>query len=1058
MSDSPSTKFGPFEHRQGLLWLAAALGLVLVFHGALLFSQSFVRTYDALIHIFFGAHYASSWFDPWESRWYTGFLTVSYPPLSHQLIAVLSFLVGLKPAFALVQLFALLNLTVGMYRFSSLLTSPRAAGMAALFLGISSSIVETVHVFGQLPTTLSLSFLLNGLVFAVRYVRGGRKAELLKAVCFVAATTAAHHVTTLFGTLFFAIPVLLVSVLEAFRCPRPLEPTGEDFRSKVCRRFYRILPRVYRSVLFGGLTGVALLLVVFPFWIWNRSDPITQVSIPHASRDNFLVNTAAGLMFFVIPWLSTFAFLPFAIYKGLGTWRFPVALSLLILFVLGTGGTTPIPKLLLRGSFDILTLDRFTFWATMLMIPFVGMAFESLLYGRAREYLEANLGRRIRLLLLGGLCLSLIVIAIAVSSLTRYRKFQPEPIAVEPIVNFLEKDEHWRYRYLTLGFGDQMAWLSANTRALTPDGNYHSARRLIELTTTPVERLDGAKYTSLAGIGSLHQFVTVPEKYNLKFIFSNDAFYDPLLFFSGWHRLSRLENGIVVWEREDIPPLPERLPRKTMPLYQRLMWGTLPPLAMLMAFFSLAVPVRASRIKRYQLSKLGRKWLRLLREDALEAQAAGAWQPWRGWNRPLEVVLDFSRKPLWLRGARVGGLVVAAILLGSGLWRVTHPVLTPERAVLAYWDNVDFKRFQAAYNELQPLEGLTFTRYLLDLSVQGGLRSGYAKLDRIEPSVIAEDAKHALVRTQLGWQTSLKSLNETVTQELELTKDGWKILTRPLQLVRSRDRFAEEASVSYYRAPRRLTTDVSAAGDVLDRPQLTLAKTRLVSSLMRVQLPGKFSTDPPRFLTQRIYSVIGELWNIDARPADVTVTALLRDKSGKELQRNNAGLEMMHKLLPGERSAFRIDFDATNAPVDFAQVSDFEVFAKAVVTQRNLDRPLAVWVAQRGNDLDLSLMNVGTVESQVPQVLVSYYDAAGIAWLQTDFALESIPPRQKRSSLVQSGLPFGYRLERMQRRATSASVVFDSNRIKPPPTFSTALTRTKGLRFAVQAQAFESEP
>ena len=87
-----------------LLW--SALALALLFHGGLLFSQSFVRTYDALIHIFFGAHYAEHWFDPWEPRWYTGFFTISYPPLSHQLIALVSKILDLKTAFVIVQLAA----------------------------------------------------------------------------------------------------------------------------------------------------------------------------------------------------------------------------------------------------------------------------------------------------------------------------------------------------------------------------------------------------------------------------------------------------------------------------------------------------------------------------------------------------------------------------------------------------------------------------------------------------------------------------------------------------------------------------------------------------------------------------------------------------------------------------------------------------------------------------------------------------------------------------------------------------------------------------------------
>ena len=100
-----------------------------------------------------------------------------------------------------------------------------------------------------------------------------------------------------------------------------------------------------------------------------------------------------------------------------------------------------------------------------------------------------------------------------------FRPMQPKKIDVVPLVNFLNQDEHSKWRYLTLGFGDQMAWLSANTDALTVDGNYHSARRLPELTTRAIERLENSKFKGVEGIGSLQQFLTNPEKYHLKYIF-----------------------------------------------------------------------------------------------------------------------------------------------------------------------------------------------------------------------------------------------------------------------------------------------------------------------------------------------------------------------------------------------------------------------------------------------------------------------------------------------------------------------------------------------------------
>ena len=95
-----------------------SVALASLIHGALLVSGSFRSTYDAYVHIFLADHYARDWFSTWETRWYTGFTTVSYPPGTHQMIAVLSKVIGLEAAFALVQLIGVALLVLGVARMS----------------------------------------------------------------------------------------------------------------------------------------------------------------------------------------------------------------------------------------------------------------------------------------------------------------------------------------------------------------------------------------------------------------------------------------------------------------------------------------------------------------------------------------------------------------------------------------------------------------------------------------------------------------------------------------------------------------------------------------------------------------------------------------------------------------------------------------------------------------------------------------------------------------------------------------------------------------------------
>jgi uncharacterized membrane protein len=230
-------------------YLLIALALAFVFHGGLLLSGTFTHTYDAYIHIFFADHYARTWFDNWDYRWYTGFTMTSYPPGSQQSIALLSYLVGLLNGFIIVQLFAILLVIIGVYRSSKLWVSERAAGYAALIAVFSSSITETVHVFGQLPTMFSLGFLLNSLPFVRRWLDEGKLRYLLAAWVVIAGCTAAHHVTTLFGSIFFIGPVIASAIVEKFRQPLPDEPTQHpgrvgrnNFFPLVIRRLRRVIP------------------------------------------------------------------------------------------------------------------------------------------------------------------------------------------------------------------------------------------------------------------------------------------------------------------------------------------------------------------------------------------------------------------------------------------------------------------------------------------------------------------------------------------------------------------------------------------------------------------------------------------------------------------------------------------------------------------------------------------------------------------------------------------------------------------------------------------------
>ncbi len=1011
--------------------LLLALAIAFVYHGGLLLSGTFRRTYDAYVHIFFADHYVRAWFDHWDYRWYTGFTVTSYPPGSQQSIALLAPYVGLLNAFVIVQLFAILMVTLGIYRFSKIWASEEAAGYAALLLVFGSNIAETVHVFGQLPTMFSLGFLLNALPFARRWMDDGDWKMLLSAWALNAATTAGHHVTTLFGAVFFVAPVIAAAIVEKFRTPLPDEPaenpaqvTRKNLRALLARRLRRIMPVTLRAGVYGVGLITVLVFVVLPYWLYSRADPITQVPIPHASRDNFLVNLNAGLVFWLIPYGLTLIALPYAFYKGLTTHAWPMTLSLALLVFLGTGGTTPFPRMLLGGAFDILTLDRFTFWATITVLPLLGEFVVSLRRRGLAKYLQEQFGRFTWRAVQIGLVVTYLLASFFVANLTQFRRFQPDPIEPGPIVNFLEKDEHWRWRYLTLGFGDQFAWISAQTTATSVDGNYHSARRLPELTSTPVERLEGAKFSGIPGIGSLQQFLAVPDKYNLKYVFSNDQFYDPLLFFSGWHRVQRLENGIMVWEREDIPPLPEVLPRKEIPIYQRLMWGIVPPTALALGLTALSAPVWGRPTRRLgrllgvgsiakrlpALAGVGLAWRvwnaidsRLRRWSALPASnntPAVPWQLWRSWLQRLPRPRPAAPSARQVRSA----LLFLALFIGvvTGVTWYVQQAREPLAVVQAYYDDLDFRRFGEAYDRLDPRTRPSYEEYRLQLSVAGGLLASYGKLGSVEAQIVSREPERVVVEAESFWITALRN-HPSVEQLTLVLRDGrWYITPPAIDVTTPPDRFFRRGVVAWGAQGRRqVTTETTAFGDIQDRPELQILSSRLVQVGDR-------------------YSVVGELINTDVDPADVTVTSFLYGDQGKQLTWYNAQTAIIHKLFPKEVTPFRVDFEGVAgavltdtatagsfrpdaySPVSLdGQVTSGQVYAKGVVTGADLHRDVGVQNMRVAIDADGAprlegeLFNTGAVEAVIPHILVTYYDADNrVAWVDHMFVEEAIRPQR----------------------------------------------------------------
>src|SRR5579864_3458409 len=254
--------------------MLAIVLVALAVHGPLLLMQLPASSFDANFHIFFASHYAHHWFNPWNEKWFAGFSQTTYPPLTHQWIALLSSVVGLKMGYMLVQLVAVLLLPVGVFRFAKIWVDERSASYAALGSIFLGSLSFLVYQAGQLATVASVALYLNALPYFYEWATEASFRSLLKGVAVSLTAAAAHHVTLIFGVLLFAGPVLWIACQDA----REERVSGS------------LMGVLSRAFVFAILVGVGVGIVLLPYWMELLQHPIHQIPIPHDSRANFLLN------------------------------------------------------------------------------------------------------------------------------------------------------------------------------------------------------------------------------------------------------------------------------------------------------------------------------------------------------------------------------------------------------------------------------------------------------------------------------------------------------------------------------------------------------------------------------------------------------------------------------------------------------------------------------------------------------------------------------------------------------------------------------------------------
>ena len=164
-------------------------------------------------------------------------------------------------------------------------------------------------------------------------MNGRREASgrsLVKGVVLSLTAAAAHHVTLIFGVVFFAAPVLWIACADAREEGRDTSVGGV----------------LSRALLFAGVVGIGVGIVLLPYWMALIQHPIHQIPIPHDSRANFLLNSITAINYFVIPFGAMILALPFILIRGASVPRLrPLLIGFWLSMIFGLGGTTPLPQM-----------------------------------------------------------------------------------------------------------------------------------------------------------------------------------------------------------------------------------------------------------------------------------------------------------------------------------------------------------------------------------------------------------------------------------------------------------------------------------------------------------------------------------------------------------------------------------------------------------------------------------------------------------------------------------------------------------------------------------------
>jgi len=499
--------------------------LISIFFSIFLILQNFT-VFDMHAHLFFSKHYKENWFYLKDQKLSAGLDLSTYPPLVHQIIALLSFNFPLEVSYYIILIifWVLLSYSSTKFFLSYLKVKDEKFWLTYLFIFFSSGILVTAFVFGQLTTIVGLAFGFTSLYYFSEFLKNGSLKSSLKNIVLsllsLSLVAFSHNLSFLLIGLFYFFIVIFEWKTLSKRSKQLILPLA-------CTIL--LILAIYYPSLTRGFAGSLV--------------PLKEVS--HWSRYPFIssINFERWLSIYGIS-ISMLTLPLFLILSKTKRWKRFLKLYLIaiVFFLLGLGRVTPLTKIFL-GLEYWLTYERFSLVSSIILTSFFALFIPTEVSFKKRKL---NFLPIIFLILFVGINLEWLyhshTLFFGSPVKTQNNKRQEITSYVLSFLNNVSSN----YRYQTFGYGRPIGEIYLYSKLPTLDTDYFTGRTIDWIKDSGIDEIDQTKDKNF-----LDTFMNHTNEYAIKYILTFNDFYHQYMKLYSWKLLESKKfdgKSVMIWE------------------------------------------------------------------------------------------------------------------------------------------------------------------------------------------------------------------------------------------------------------------------------------------------------------------------------------------------------------------------------------------------------------------------------------------------------------------------------------------------------------------------------